>query len=159
MERFLCDEMLGQLCRYLRAAGYDATLASDGIRDRVLLQQCRAEARHFLTLDRRIQEHKAAAGVAMILHSPRLEDQVQILASRLGLDWLARAFTRCLVDNSPLFPASADQRERFPWLPAGAAEPVSACPRCGRVYWRGSHYRRMRERLEAWQRRRLAGLH
>ena len=54
MERFLCDEMLARLCRYLRAAGYDAALASDGIRDRVLLQQCQAEARRFLTLDRRI---------------------------------------------------------------------------------------------------------
>ncbi len=155
MERFLCDEMLGQLCRYLRAAGYDAALASYGIGDRVLLQQCQVEARRFLTLDRRICEHKAAAGVATILHSPRLEDQVQILASRFGLDWLSRAFTRCLVDNTPLLAASAGQRARVPWLPLVGADPVSACPRCGRVYWRGSHYRRMRERLEAWQRQRL----
>jgi uncharacterized protein with PIN domain len=28
--RFLCDEMLGRLCRYLRAAGYDALLANNG---------------------------------------------------------------------------------------------------------------------------------
>jgi uncharacterized protein with PIN domain len=159
MERFLCDEMLAQLCRYLRAAGYDAALARDGIRDRVLLQQCRAEARRFLTLDRRIHEHKAAADVAVILPTPRLEDQAQILASVFGLDWLSRAFTRCLVDNTPLLPATSAQRARFPWLPTGDAEPVSACPGCGRVYWRGSHYRRMRERLEAWQRQRLAALH
>ncbi|MBL8527203.1 MAG: hypothetical protein JNL68_05920 [Burkholderiales bacterium] len=159
MERFLCDEMLARLCRYLRAAGYDAALASDGIRDRVLLQQCQAEARRFLTLDRRIHEHKAAAGIAMILPSPRLEDQAQVIASAFGLDWLSRAFTRCLVDNTPLLPATAGQRARFPWLPMGDAEPVSACPGCGRVYWRGSHYRRMRERLEAWQHQRLAVLH
>jgi hypothetical protein len=159
MDRFLCDEMLGQLCRYLRAAGYDAALASDGMRDRVLLQQCQAEERRFLTLDRRIHEHKAAAGVAMVLPSTRLEDQAQTLASVFGLDWLSRAFTRCLVDNTPLLPATAAERARFPWLPTGGAEPVSACPRCGRVYWRGSHYRRMRERLETWQRHRLMVLH
>ena len=158
MQRFLCDEMLGQLCRYLRAAGYDAALASDGMRDRVLLQQCQVEDRRFLTLDRRIHEHKAAAGVAVILPSPHLEEQAQTLASVFGLDWLSRAFTRCLVDNTPLLPATGGQRARFPWLPAADGEPVSACPRCGRVYWRGSHYRRMRERLEAWQRQRLTAL-
>ncbi|MDP2694016.1 MAG: Mut7-C RNAse domain-containing protein [Gallionella sp.] len=25
------------------------------------------------------------------------------------------------------------------------------CPTCERVYWRGSHYKRMRARLVAWQ--------
>jgi hypothetical protein len=123
------------------------------------LRQCRDEARCFLTLDRRIDEHKAAAGVAMILPTAHLEDQARILAEAFGLDWLSRAFTRCLVDNTPLLPATAGQRARFPWLPAGDVEPVAACPRCGRVYWRGSHYRRMRERLEDWQRQRLTSLH
>lgn len=159
MERFLCDEMLARLCRYLRAAGYDAALARGGVLDRVLLQQCREEARRFLTLDRRVGEHKAAAGVALILPTSRLDDQAQILASAFGLDWLSRAFTRCILDNTPLLPATAGQRARFAWLPDGEIEPVAACPGCGRVYWRGSHYRRMRERLEAWQRQRAAVFH
>jgi hypothetical protein len=154
MERFLCDEMLARLCRYLRAAGYDAALARDGMCDRMLLQQCQDEARCFLTLDRRIREHKAAAGVALILPSPRLDDQVQILAHVFGLDWISRAFTRCLVDNTLLRPATPNQRTRIPWLPQGSDEPVAACPHCNRVYWQGSHYRRMRERLEDWQRQR-----
>jgi uncharacterized protein len=159
MERFLCDEMLARLCRYLRAAGYDAALARDGIRDRDLLRQCQEETRRFLTLDRRIHEHKAAVGVVVLLHTSRLEEQAQVLANVFGLDWLARAFTRCLVDNTPLLPATARERARFPWLPPGSDHPVAACPRCGRVYWRGSHYQRMREKLEAWQQQRLARLH
>jgi len=159
MERFLCDEMLARLCRYLRAAGYDAALARDGVRDRDLLRQCQEEARRFLTLDRRIHEHKAALGMVVVLNTSRLEEQAQILASAFGLDWLARAFTRCLVDNTLLRPATASQRARFPWLPSGSEQPVAACPRCGRVYWRGSHYHRMREKLETWQEQRLARLH
>jgi len=42
--RFLCDEMLGRLCRYLRAAGYDALLANNGRSDRELLRQCHEQA-------------------------------------------------------------------------------------------------------------------
>ncbi len=159
MERFLCDEMLARLCRYLRAAGYDSTLARDGVRDRDLLRQCQEEARRFLTLDRRIHEHKAAVGVVMLLRNSTLEEQAQTLANTFGLDWLARAFTRCLVDNALLAPASSIQRASLPRLPAGSDQPVAACPHCGRVYWRGSHYHRMREKLETWQHLRLARLH
>jgi len=57
---FLCDEMLGRLCRYLRAAGYDALLANGGRSDADLLRQCGEEGRYFLTQDRLVQEHKAA---------------------------------------------------------------------------------------------------
>jgi hypothetical protein len=91
MERFLCDEMLARLCRYLRAAGYDAALARDGIRDRDLLRQCQEETRRFLTLDRRIHEHKAAVGVVVLLHTSRLEEQAQVLANVFGLDWRSLA--------------------------------------------------------------------
>ena len=30
-------------------------------------------------------------------------------------------------------------------------EPLCHCPACGRVYWRGSHYKRMSAKLNAWQ--------
>ena len=58
LPRFLCDEMLGRLCRYLRAAGYDALLANGGRGDGELLRQCREEGRYFLTQDQLVQEHR-----------------------------------------------------------------------------------------------------
>jgi hypothetical protein len=39
-------------------------------------------------------------------------------------------------------------------VPEDARQPVEellACPACGRVYWRGSHYKRMRRKLAEWQ--------
>src|SRR4030067_3505687 len=65
--RFLCDEMLGRLCRYLRAAGYDALFANGGRSDGELLRQCREEERYFLTQDPLVQGHKAARGGALLL--------------------------------------------------------------------------------------------
>ena len=149
--RFLCDEMLGRLCRYLRAAGYDTALARAGATDTELLRQCRAEGRQFLTQDTLIDEHKAAHGISLILPHADLDS----LAARVGacyhLDWLRNAFTRCLVDNTPLVAADDEARRRVPADAAGPGEPLSCCPACARVYWRGSHYKRMRARLAAWQ--------
>jgi uncharacterized protein with PIN domain len=152
LPRFLCDEMLGHLCRYLRAAGYDTLLANGGERDAELLRQCREEGRHFLTQDALIAEHKAADSVALILPHAPLDE----LASRVGahyrLDWLAFAFTRCLVDNTPLLLADEAAIARIPPNALQHGMALHNCPTCGRVYWRGSHFRRMQARLKTWQR-------
>ncbi len=151
MPRFLCDEMLGQLCRYLRAAGYDTLFAQNGASDAELLRQCHADRRHFLTQDLLVQEHKAARGIALILPHENLDHLAALLGAHYHLDWLGHAFTRCLVDNTPLVPADAAALARAPADTVRTGEPLGRCPACGRVYWRGSHYKRMRARLAAWQ--------
>jgi len=143
---FACDEMLGRLARYLRAAGYDTTLADAGASDASLVARARREGRTFLTRDRAIADHAAARGVAVVLPTADLDRIAAILRRDLGVDWLHRPFTRCLVDNTPLRPL-ADPHALPPHAePEGARD----CPRCGRAYWAGSHHRRMRARLAAW---------
>ncbi|MBU1424790.1 MAG: hypothetical protein KKH12_08055 [Gammaproteobacteria bacterium] len=149
--RFLCDEMLGQLCRYLRAAGYDTLLANDGQPDRILLQQCHDEGRFFLTQDQLIREHKAARNIALILPQGNTDELAAILGTHFHLDWLDRAFTRCLVDNTPLLAADAVSAARVPPDALRPNEPLTVCPLCERVYWQGSHFKRMHARLARWQ--------
>lgn len=147
--RFLCDEMLGRLGRYLRAAGYDTLIAAGGMSDADLLRSARAEGRHFLTLDRLVLEQKAASGVACLLPRGDLDGLARAVSDRFAIDWLARAFSRCLVDNTLLEPADETLRRA---LPADLHDREARhCPACGRLYWAGSHYRRMRARLAAWQ--------
>lgn len=151
MPRFLCDEMLGRLCRYLRAAGYDAILANGGRSDAELLRQCREEGRYFLTQDTLIREHKAARGVALLLPQGNLDHLAAALGAHFGLDWLAHSFTRCLVDNTLLLAADSAALARVPADALRPDEPLCYCPTCGRIYWHGSHYKRMRAKLTAWQ--------
>jgi uncharacterized protein with PIN domain len=155
--RFLCDEMLGHLCLYLRAAGYDALLARHGARDADLLRQCQDEGRHFLTKDTLIREHKAAKGIALILPDESLDKLALLISESFQTDWLKDAFTRCLVDNALLIKASEAATARAPADALKPGDPLFECPRCGRVYWRGSHYYRMRARLEAWQNTNTSG--
>ena len=60
--KFLCDEMLANLARWLRAAGYDTLLAQQRASDRALLEQARTEDRWLLTRDHKLLEFRAAPG-------------------------------------------------------------------------------------------------
>jgi len=143
--------MLGQLCRYLRAAGYDTLFDNNGDPDRDLLRLCREQGRYFLTQDRLVGKHKAASGVAFILPQAPLDQLAAAVGARYRLDWISLAFTRCLVDNALLLAADATALQRVPTDALNTGEPSKVCPACMRVYWRGSHFKCMRARLMKWQ--------
>jgi uncharacterized protein len=156
LPRFLCDGMLGQLSRYLRAAGYDTLFDNNGEPDRDLLRQCREQGRVFLTQDQLIFEHKAARDVAFILPRGKLDQLATLIGAHFQLDWISHAFTRCLVDNTLLLQADAAALQRIPLDARKMGESFSYCPGCMRVYWQGSHYRRIKARLMQWQSSRMA---
>ena len=140
--------MLSGIARWLRAAGYDTLTAPAGARDRALIDQAAAEGRIFVTRDRSATQIKTAAEV-WVLPAAGLEAEARALAER-GVDWLHAPFTRCLVDNSVLAPADAEDLARMPEESRVLPGPHRVCPACRRVYWPGSHVRRMRAKLERW---------
>ena len=146
-ERLLCDEMLARLGRWLRAAGYDTAIAAEGLGDAAILARARAETRRLLTRDRGLA---VSGDGVLLLAETRLSEQAAELKRGLGIDWLAAPFTRCLLDNTPLRAAAAEEMPRLPEKARGLEGPVRLCPACGRLYWPGSHVRRMRARLELW---------
>jgi uncharacterized protein with PIN domain len=147
--KLLCDEMLAGLARWLRAAGHDAALAESGRADDALLDRADREARVLLTRDRGLAARETPGRRVLLLPEP-LDAQAHALARTLGLDWLEAPFTRCLVDNHPLVPASPAAIAALPERSRALPGPFLACPACGRTYWPGSHVRRMRARLARW---------
>jgi uncharacterized protein with PIN domain len=150
--RFLCDEMLGRLGHWLRAAGYDTLIAGRGAADLDLLAAACSEDRILITCDRALAQRRLARGRVVLLPVTGVEDGARRLSARLPIDWLARPFTRCLLDNAPLGPATPDHAAAIPPAARALGGDFNACPLCGRVYWPGSHVRRMRRRLEDLQR-------
>jgi len=154
--RFFCDEMLGHLARYLRAAGFDTRLACNGAPDSEILSEAIDEERWLLTRDRLIIDHKAARNHVILLPNGTLDNYAEALGSMFKMDWLRQSFTRCLVDNNVLEQASQMRCEQIPHFSRLAHEngfeSVRVCPACSRAYWRGSHYRRMQDTLSRWQR-------
>jgi uncharacterized protein len=150
--RLLCDEMLRGLGRWLRAAGHDTLIARAGTADLDLLAFARAERRILLTCDRELARLAGDDPQVVALATEAPDAAADELSARLDIDWLAAPFSRCLLDNAPLRPASAQQAASIPEAARAGEGPLLACPECGRVYWPGSHVLRMQARLERWQR-------
>jgi uncharacterized protein with PIN domain len=150
--KLLCDEMLARLGRWLRAAGYDTLVAAPGSDDRHLLRTAIADGRVLLTRDRALAARTGAGRHVVVLQADGVPAQAREVARRLAIDWLRQPFTRCVVDNAVLRAANARETEAAPALARALGGPYFACPGCGRLYWEGSHHRRMRDRLESWRR-------
>jgi len=149
--RLLCDEMLQGLGRWLRAAGYDTQIVRDSGPDSAVLASRARAARVLLTCDRPLAARAASRAPVLVLPAEGLAAQALAVRDALGIDWLWAPFSRCLRDNAPLRAAAAAERARVPPKARTLAGPVMACPACRRIYWRGSHARRMEQRLRLWR--------
>ena len=143
IERLLLDEMLAGLARLLRSGGHDAGLAEAGTPDEEVAARAASEGRRLVTRDRLLA---ARVPGAVLLTTDGTDAQAAELIAALGLDPAPAPFARCVVDNALVRPATEVEAERAA-APAGAEE-AFACPACGRVYWAGSHVRRMAARLD-----------
>ena len=142
--RFVLDTHLGRLAAYLRLMGFD-TLYQNCWTDEQLAQVSRDQRRILLTRDVGLLKRSAVThGYFVRQTDPRW--QLAEVVKRFELARLRKPFSRCLRCNA-LLEAVAKEEVRSQ-LPAGTAalhDEFQRCPGCGRVYWRGGHYRRLRE--------------
>ncbi len=141
--KLLCDHMLGSLAKWLRFMGYDTEYPRP-LDDTALIAQARSEDRVLLTRDK---ELAARCPGAVRVRSDVLEEQVREVASALGLR-LVDPLSRCSLCNGLLVPVPLESVREL--LPQGVRERHQEfwqCPRCRKVYWQGSHWDKMVERL------------
>lgn len=149
---FLCDAMLGGLARWLRAAGYDAEFHY-GIDDRQLLHHAVQSQRMILSSDGPLFERTVIRrGDIPALFVPgqlsKLQ-QLRFVFERLGLKVRDG---RCMACGGELVevPKHAVTGEAPP-LAFRHCEKFWRCSRCGRLLWRGTHWRRIARALEELQ--------
>lgn len=141
--------MLKGLARWLRAAGYDTEIARDGETDRKLIEQARSSGRLLLTRDSKLLEFRNAAENVCLLQCVDTDDCAKTLKSSTSINWLYKPFSRCLLCNSELISIKNDESISVPDDVKG--RPVLQCTQCKRIYWSGSHVKRMQSKLEHWE--------
>lgn len=143
--KFLADSMLGRLAKWLRILGYD-TLYFSSLEDNNLVRIARAEGRIILTRDREMVRRRGID--SLLIESDDFRAQICQALRHFDLN-LDSSFSRCSVCNSPLQRvAKGAVRERVPPYVFQTQERFSLCPRCGKIYWQGTHWQRIRERLK-----------
>ena len=145
--RFVLDVHLGRLARYLRMLGFDVRWRPDARDDEIALTAA-AEHRVVLTRDSGLLKRRVVTHGYRVRESDP-ERQLHEVVGRLDLLRLVAPFRRCLCCNAPLEAVRKDEIAAA--LPARVRErhdDFRRCPSCRRIYWAGSHRRRM-ERLIA----------
>ncbi|HEU4994169.1 MAG TPA: Mut7-C RNAse domain-containing protein [Gemmatimonadaceae bacterium] len=146
---FLADAMLGRLARWLRAINADTLQLPIDSHDSDLVARAAAEGRVLLTRDRRLQRELRPARSFAVTSSVPLEQLVQVVRA-FDLRRPPEFLTRCLLCNVSLDVVQpTDARQLIPPKSRDLPGTVRRCPSCGRVYWRGSHVRRMEAALAA----------
>jgi uncharacterized protein with PIN domain len=145
--RFLIDNHLGRLAAYLRMLGFDCLYHND-YSDEELAGILQQEQRILLSRDRRLLMRK----VVTYGYCPRSLDsleQLQEVVRRFDLARRVVPFHRCLRCNSPLetVPKEAVLHRLEP-LTKLYFDEFRICPNCKQVYWKGSHFERMRGIVE-----------
>ncbi len=141
--RSVADTHLGKLARHLRMAGFDTLYGNDWDDDRIV-SLSRAGRRTILTRDRRMLQRREVDR-AYCVRAVESEAQLAEVVGRLQLEGLLAPFTRCRECNTLLEDAAREAvLDRVPEKVRGLYERFKRCPTCGRVYWEGSHYDRMK---------------
>ena len=140
----LLDAMLGRLARWLRLMGYDATYMAD-TDDIEIVRAARAQKRLVLTRDRGLAARRAVE--AVLIASQDLDDQIEQVMNEVGPP-PQPAVPRCVVCNTPLEPLSLEAaRARVPPYGWRTKSSFARCPACKRLYWPGTHWKAIQERL------------
>jgi uncharacterized protein with PIN domain len=141
---FVCDVHLGKLSALLRLFGFDTAYAND-LDDDELVAVSRAEKRTILTRDRGLLKRRDVTHGYCVRHAAARE-QISEVFLRFDLKRLAEPFSRCISCNARLERVRKDLvLSRIPPLVAKLYDVFSQCPSCGRVFWRGSHWERMKK--------------
>ncbi len=141
--RFVLDNHLGRLAAYLRMMGFDVLYRND-YQDEALARDSEEQERILLTRDRRLLMRKAVK-YGCCLRSLNSRRQLEEVVDRYNLLDAIRPFQRCLRCNTPLVPVDkAEIIDRLEPLTKKYFDEFHICPACGQIYWKGSHYERMR---------------
>jgi uncharacterized protein with PIN domain len=145
--RFLADGHLARLARYLRLLGFDTLcpMTADATRK---IRAARDEKRIVLTRSRRLAADPRLTHALLVLAEDPGEQLAEIV-DRLHLHEAVRPFTRCLLCNEPVVEVEKSAvAERLEAETRAHFDAFRRCPRCDRVYWEGSHHRRLSRLIE-----------
>jgi uncharacterized protein with PIN domain len=149
--RFVLDAHLGRLARQLRMLGFD-TLYDPQFTDREMIEIASAEPRTIVTRDRELLKNgQVTHGYWMRATQPRL--QIEEMIRRFDLRRHFSPFTRCMDCNGELRESvAADVVHRVPPKVRERVRTFHECTSCGKLYWEGTHVRRMRAVIDALSR-------
>ncbi len=149
--KFIVDNNVGKLAKWLRIMGYDAVLFSE-VDDGKMIKTALAEDRVILTKDSQIMKRRLVTSgrlKAVLIKDDDIRAQLRQVVTALNLDYHSNPFSVCLECNQKLVEKNKEAvRELVPPYVFKTQEQYMECPYCHRLYWRGTHWQAMSRELD-----------
>ena len=148
--KFICDDNLGKLAKWLRTLGYD-TLFFDPVEDGELVARALKGNRVVLSRDTQLSRFKLKLGERLLhIESDKPLEQLKQVISHLKLQPdRGLLFSRCLICNQPLEKMEKEKiKDRLYLYVYQTQDSFVHCPKCDRIYWSATHVKRMAETLK-----------
>jgi len=147
--KFVTDGMLGKLTRWLRMLGHDVKY-SNRLDDGELIQIAKMENRVLLTRDLELYQQATARGVkAFYVEGREGAEKLAKLARRFNLNLeMDVEASRCPKCNTKIKVVPKEKvKGKVPEKTFVHYNMFWECPKCGQIYWQGSHWNRIEETL------------
>lgn len=149
--RFVADQMLGRLSKWLRILGFD-TLYLNPALDSDLLSLCKKDDRILLTRDTlllKVREVRDGCVKSLLVDHDDLSEQLKQVVQSFNLrphpDMIL-----CPEDNTCLERVDREMARQFvPRYVFQTQTEFSRCPKCNRFYWQGTHWQRIQREVLA----------
>jgi len=144
--RFEVEKPLGKLAKWLRLLGFDASYQGDA--------DWRKEKDAEFPRIRLTRSQKPlrteTAGAFILIESDHYLKQLRQVINATGIPLSnLHPFSRCLRCNVPIRTTTKDSvRARVPDYVWHSQNEFTVCPRCGRIYWPGTHAERGRQVIQ-----------
>jgi uncharacterized protein with PIN domain len=137
--RFIADDMVGRLAKWLRILGYDCTYHRS-IDDGELVRIANAERRILLTRDAGIAE-SGKAWRCIYIENESYREQLRQLFRLLPIGVrTGKTLSRCLICNETLKEIGKEEiRDKVPPFVLETQDRFLICQKCSKIYWRGTH--------------------
>ena len=145
--KFILDVHLGKLAKYLRMLGFD-TLYENDYDDLRIIELADEEKRTILTRDVGLLKNNTVTHGYWI-RTLNSEEQVKEVISRFDLSSSIKPFARCTVCNGKILSAAKESiMDQLKPKTRQYYNEFYRCSTCGKIYWKGSHYNRMKGFIE-----------
>jgi uncharacterized protein with PIN domain len=147
--KFLCDQMLGTLAKWLRIYGFDTFYANSIISDDEIILISKKDDRCLITRDKELAFRCKRENIKIKhIKAVNLDEQINLVLHDLEID-KDKILSRCLVCNSEVIKIKKETiKDKVPIKVFQKHKKFWFCKKCNKIYWKGSHYDKMLQKID-----------
>jgi len=140
--------MLGTLAKWLRILGFDTYFVNSDINDDKIIEISKKEKRILISRDKELIQRARKDKLKTIeLKTIDIDEQINTVLNEVPFD-KTKVLSRCILCNTLIKKIKKDEIEKK--VPPKVFEKQNEfwfCSKCDKIYWKGSHYEKMIEKI------------